>query len=116
MEGNQQKMREALEFAARQLEDATESDEYGDDVVYLVGCMRTVAEACRAALAAPPRNCDVGTPEEQERRYERFCDSHKWVDDEGANACLADCPLYNTTECALHWAQTPYAEEGGNND
>jgi hypothetical protein len=75
-----------------------------------------VAEVIReidSALAAPARQCDVGTPEEQERRYERFCDSHKWVDDEGANACLADCPLYNTSECALHWAQTPYAEEEG---
>ena len=25
------------------------------------------------ALAAPPRNCDVGTAEEQERRFEEFC-------------------------------------------
>lgn len=55
------KMREALEFAVHHLVEATESDKYGDDVVYLVGCMRTVAEACRAALSAPPRNCDIHT-------------------------------------------------------
>lgn len=59
MEGNQMKMRETLEFAVQQLLDATESNEYGNDVVYLVGCMRTVAAACRAALAEPARNCDL---------------------------------------------------------
>lgn len=55
---NTAKMREALEFATRLLMDATESDEYGDDVVFLVGCMRTVAKACRTALQEPVRNCD----------------------------------------------------------
>ena len=28
-----------------------------------------------AALSAPPRNCDVGTPEDQHNRFMRFCDS-----------------------------------------
>lgn len=67
-----------------------------------------------AALAAPARNCDVGTTEEQEKRFDAFCDSHKWVDDDGVNACLSDCPLYKTVDCALHWAQMPFAPaEGG---
>ena len=30
--------------------------------------------AINAALASPPRNCDVGTDEEQSRRYEELCD------------------------------------------
>lgn len=55
---NVKAMREALDFADSQLRAATEDNRYGDDVVYLVGCMRTVAAACRAALAAPQRNCD----------------------------------------------------------
>lgn len=52
-------MREALEFADSHLRAATEDDRYGDDLVYLVGCMLVVAGVCRDALAAPPRNCDV---------------------------------------------------------
>lgn len=51
-------MREALEFADRVLRMVTEDNRYGDDVVYLVGCMLTVARTCRAAIAKPPRNCD----------------------------------------------------------
>ena len=65
----------------------------------------------KAALALPRRNCDEGTTDEQERRFEKFCDSHKWVDDEGTNACLSDCPLYKTVDCAIHWAQMPYEVE-----
>lgn len=56
--GNAAKLREALENAAKQLIDATEDKDFGDDVMYLVGCMRTVSQECRAALSAPPRNCD----------------------------------------------------------
>lgn len=52
------KMRETLEYAVKQLCNATESNVYGDDVVYLVGCMRTVANKCKEALSAPLRNCD----------------------------------------------------------
>lgn len=70
---------------------------------------RTIHEKCDAALSAPARNCDVGTAEEQEKRFDAFCDSHKWVDDDGVNACLSDCPLYKTVDCALHWSQMPFA-------
>lgn len=61
----------------------------------------------RAALAAPPRQCDVGTAEEQMIRFENFC----FAD------CNANCPLYNnpkirTSEgCALAWAQMPSRKE-----
>lgn len=64
------------------------------------------------ALAAPPRNCDVGTADEQENRFERFCDTHKYVGDDGANICSQDCPCYNNLDCGVRWAQMPY-EEGG---
>ena len=53
------KTRKALELAVRLLKDATESDEYGDDAIYLVGCMRTVMKACSTALKEPVRNCDL---------------------------------------------------------
>lgn len=52
--------------------------------------------------SAPPRNCDVGTVEEQSERYHAFCDS---------NECTS-CPCKFTvrTYCALIWAQMPYEE------
>ena len=50
------------------------------------------------ALAAPPRNCDVGTDNEQIRRWKEFCD-HYEVD--------------RSPESFARWAQGPYFEEGG---
>lgn len=60
----------------------------------------------RNALSANPlRNCDVGTAEEQSRRYDEFCDIHD---------CRSDCPFFKADSCELSWAQMPYeAEEGG---
>ena len=76
---------------------------------------QTKAEALnmiRAALAAPARNCDVGTEEEQSKRFDRFCDLNKYVGDDGANWCSQTCPCYNALDCGVKWAQIPY-EEGG---
>ena len=104
MEGNQKAMREALEFADRELRMATEDDRYGDDLVYLVGCMRSVADVCRAALSAPARNCDVGTAEEQmKRQHDTMCNTTR------------ACPDSDWTckKCFAEWEQMPYdAEEG----
>jgi hypothetical protein len=110
--GNAAAMREALEYAGNELRRAIEDSRYGDDVVYLVGCMRTVAAACRAALAAPARNCDVGTAEEQGNRMRRFCAKQKR---NGIINC-GYCQIKHQYErdCTLDWAQMPYeAEEGG---
>jgi hypothetical protein len=60
-------------------------------------------QKAKAALAAPPRNCDVGTADEQCIRYQRFCNYQK--------ACCA-CPLNVDIDCRFAWAQMPY-EEGG---
>ena len=49
------------------------------------------------ALSAPARQCDVGTAEEQERRYNAIGEVYHTL----------------TLTNALAWAQTPYAEEGG---
>lgn len=57
-----------------------------------------IRDIARAALAAPARQCDVGTPAEQERRYK------------------ATGEVYHTLTLtnALAWAQTPCeAQEGG---
>ena len=39
--------------------------------------IRKAHEAVNAALAAPPRNCDVGTAEKQKERFFKFCTPKK---------------------------------------
>ncbi len=63
------------------------------------------------ALSAPPRNCDVGTADEQARRFQLFCQNHRGFD----TGCSTRCPFVNTADinhCQSGWAQMPY-EEGG---
>ena len=60
-----------------------------------------------SAHAAPARQCDVGTAEEQLQRWCKFCDTQ--------NAC-EDCPCNKgcgiSADCFARWAQTPYEAEG----
>lgn len=55
MEGNQQKMREALEAFVESVEWLCEGDESGK----LKRQFKVLLSAARAALSAPPRNCDL---------------------------------------------------------
>lgn len=69
---------------------------------------------CDAALAAAPRNCDVGTPAEQADRFHRDCRAHRTFFTE----CSASCPFTSAPDinhCQSGWAQLPYeaAKEGG---
>ena len=60
-------------------------------------------EKCFAALAAPPRNCDVGVPEERIQRWSKFC-----------KARSKKLPPIHGFE----WEDYPYeseVKEGGNN-
>ena len=60
-----------------------------------------------AALAAPARNCDVGTPEEQAKRLHRFCISQDCV------TCPCDRGKADG-RCEFAWMQMPYEEVGEN--
>lgn len=70
-------------------------------------------EAARVAAAmraykGEPRNCDVGTVEEQGKRFTAFCYKNR-----NAESCCGDCPAFNKrvprgAECELTWAQMPY--------
>ena len=75
-------------------------------------CVKEMCNYCRniAAIAIPLRNCDVGTAEEQDRRFERFCNNQFTRNGVQSNPCLT-CPL-PMVNCKLSWAQMPY-EEGG---
>ena len=65
--------------------------------------LKQIAEA---ALAEPVRNCEVGTPKEQNERHNKFCYYHRSYE-----KCCGGCPLNGEPCCELSWAQMPY--EGG---
>ena len=91
MDGNQQRMREALENIARYAETAR----CHTDDVHILSFLGEIEGWARSALSAPARQCDVGTPEEQEKRYKLKREVYHTL----------------TLTNALAWAQTPYAEE-----
>lgn len=65
-----------------------------------------------AALSEPPRQCDVGTAQEQASRMRQFCTKQKR---NGIINC-GYCPIKHEyqRDCTLSWAQMPYeAQEGG---
>ena len=70
-------------------------------------------QKAEAALAAPPRNCDVGTAEEQAKRLDAFCDSHGHGFDGQKIYCCENCQLISVDRCELAWAQMPYGEKEG---
>lgn len=100
--GNAAAMRKALLEASIALSDATHHHLTEDDAKE---CLAVV----EAALTAPPRNCDVGTSDEQARRYEELCDSHTC----GSICSGSGCPLYAYDCSPFAWSQMPYEEGSG---
>lgn len=74
----------------------------GITIGYDVAC-GIIKSKSRAAISAPPRNCDVGTVDEQLKRFSAFCMSRK------CNECQFVSSTYG--ECGVRWSQMPY--EGG---
>ena len=106
--GNSAKMREALEKVLRVLHCAIVADILkGDDV-------NSAFNEVTAALSVPPRNCDVGTSEEQAERFYAFCGYHRFQS--GIKGmCSSLCPCIKCRDmcnCITTWSQMPY-EEGG---
>lgn len=107
--GNAAAMREALKEARRVLRKI-----YKPELSPLDGDNRLISATVgiiNAALSAPARQCDVGTPEEQFKRFLAFCQSES----RGCEHCPANMTrLRGTSNCDLAWAQMPYvAQEGG---
>lgn len=75
--------------------------------------------AINAALAAPPRNCEVGTAAEQYKRYCDFTGRYNPCAYRGYVRCAEDCPVnikltqegHGELLCQLEWAQMPYERE-----
>ena len=98
--GNAAKMREALILVQKKIN-------------YLIGSLTVpnslvanrmeINGIINAALSAPPRNCDVGTAEEQmKRQHDTMCNTTKACPDSD----------WSCRKCFAEWAQMPY-EEGG---
>lgn len=113
MEGNQMKMREAMDAALRfignlEIEPYSPLDEAASEL------RQTIMDA----LSAPPSNCDVGTVKEQSDRFAEFCKKHDkgcglGYGSKGIGHPKVTCPAFKDMECAIVWSQMPYeAEEG----
>ena len=127
MEGNQQKMRKALEeissVSPGNLKEPIDGDSSNlyQDARYegdkFVGValpawvavdwyrkLKAVKEKAESALSEPSRQCDLGTAEEQAERFIDYC-----CDKCDGSKCKHG--LYREDEvykCALKWAQMPY--------
>ena len=64
-------------------------------------------EDAKAALAKPPRQCDVGTPSEQADRHRELCLKHG-----GCSTCPRNKDEWSYKDCILDWAQMPFKKEG----
>ena len=102
--GNAAKMREALSDACYAMFSFLKTQNGGYEE------MAKALDKAKAALADTPRNCDVGTAEEQAKKwYWRYHQGHnchtcplgprKWSETDKATLCFSE------------WAQMPY--EGG---
>ena len=73
-----------------------------------------VAKKVHDALSRKPRNCDVGTPQEQIKRWEVFCQEHHehWKPGKSLTAIQrCNCPCHEGNGCNYFiWAQMPYEE------
>lgn len=99
--GNVKAIREALESVRNWCLNRLVNSSHQVTVEGLLSVVNT-------ALAKPPRNCDVGTPEEQAERYEKLCDSHTC----GSMCSGSCCPLYDYDCSPFAWAQMPYEARG----
>lgn len=100
--GNAAKLREALETLRELLGDLLRlgDAEYHND-------FSNFCDIIDAALAAPPRNCDVGTAQEQSERMDAAYCSNRLC-------AKGKCPLFKPgLDCSLIWAQMPYVEKEG---
>lgn len=136
MEANNMKaMREALIDVVKRLEARVGCDHHTFnptattcDGITSVGKCANIATCAaifkaRTALAEPPRNCDVGTPQEQVHRFDEYCRAHRISPkEEDFRTPCDECPILKErlrqgtgcaqTGCIFVWEQMPY-EEGG---
>ena len=116
--GNAAAMREALETLRKRFDNNTMA--YQDRYIKFSGwhwhkkakeaarwrdVFHELREVCDAALSEPPRQCDVGTPEEKYRRWVNFCEQRL----HSCNNCECNVP----EGCTFKFGDMPYIKEVG---
>ena len=104
--GDCAKLRDALEDARNFLLKPCCGSSEAQSIVSRIDC----------ALAAPPRNCDVGSAVEQKKRFVEYCKGHRIKIAGHADVCNPKCPCRKDGDlnlCVLAWAQMPYEERKG---
>ncbi len=85
------------------------------DIVDACYDLTKAIKIANAALSEPPRNCDVGTAEEQAERYGRYCD--KFTQDGMHCESCQCCGKIQFGKCEFAWSQMSYEadaeKEGG---
>ena len=109
--GNEAKMREALAMilgSVDHLQTRFDIPKLASEEIL------ELKQTAESALSAPPRNCDIGTPEEQSDRFYAFCGNHRFQS--GIKGmCSSLCPCIRCRDmcnCLTKWSQMPY-EKGG---
>lgn len=112
---NVKAMREALVAVKKSIDGIGASSLDCDPTILMASltqvCARLSARIERA-LSTPPRNCDVGTPEEQAERFGRHCDTFT-RDSLHCENCPC-CGKIKFGRCEFAWAQMPFTQTGGN--
>lgn len=88
------------------MEDVGDYSLEGLDVVWC-GIKGESLRMAKKAISHNPRQCDVGTADDQAKRFEKFCSDHQ----EPWHGCT-NCPVLMSEKCDLAWAQMPYVDEG----
>lgn len=104
---NQQKMRETLNDIVRIAKIALNVNCIGNNNNSEIW---SIIDKCKSALSEPSRNCDVGTVEEQSKRFRDFCKIESSASGGRCTGCRAIC--YGKNKCELAWAQMPYEPKG----
>ena len=79
-------------------------------VAELLNEVKAAQDMANSALSAPPRNCDVGTADEQAKLFHSFCEKFQSCIQE---MCSPLCPFINCCDvchCMTKWLQMPYKE------
>lgn len=100
--GNIAKLRNALELSKVAILVAKEKMNLENPVI-----LKVIDDA----LAAPARNCDVGTWQQQEKRFESFCNRFRHDYCRGCSLGKEFFENHEIGECRLAWAQRKYESE-----
>ena len=104
--GNSASMRDALEEVRFYLPHFLQYMRLHREDEEAGGYYGRILDVVNVGLSGHPRNCDVGTAEEQYERFVRWCASRNMKDCWGVG-CGVSC-----RKCLIAWSQMPYEEVG----